>query len=56
MTILEGENQFGCGILNMVGPKKQDWWPKVDVLKENHFILRIRGSNSSSNNGHNFRK
>ena len=27
----------------MVGPKKQDFWPKINVLKGNHFILRIRG-------------
>ena len=28
----------------MVGPKKQDFWPKVNILKENHCILRIRGA------------
>ena len=28
----------------MVGPKKQDFWPKINiVLKGNHCILRIRG-------------
>ena len=26
----------------MVGPKKQDFWPKVNILKGNHCILRIR--------------
>ena len=26
----------------MVGPKKQDFWPKIDILKGNHCILRIR--------------
>ena len=31
--------QFGCGILKMVGPKKQDFWPKINILKENHCIL-----------------
>ena len=27
----------------MVGPKKQDFWPKIYILKGNHCILRIRG-------------
>ena len=27
----------------MVGPKKQDFWPKIDMLKGNQCILRIRG-------------
>ena len=36
--------QFGCGILKMVGPKKQDFWPKIYILKGNHCILRIRGA------------
>ena len=27
----------------MVGPKKQDLWPKINLLKGNHFIFRIRG-------------
>jgi hypothetical protein len=38
-----GHCQFGCGILKMVGPKKQDFWPKINILKGNHCILRIRG-------------
>ena len=29
----------------MVGPKKQDFWPTINiVLKENHCILRIQGA------------
>ena len=28
----------------MVAPKKQDFWPKINILKGNHFILRIRGA------------
>ena len=28
----------------MVGPKKQDFWPKINTLKGNHCILRIRGA------------
>ena len=28
----------------MVGPKKQDFWPKINILKENHCILRIWGA------------
>jgi hypothetical protein len=27
----------------MVGPKKQEFWPKINMLKGNHCILRIRG-------------
>ena len=26
----------------MVGPKKQDFWPKINILKGNQCILRIR--------------
>ena len=26
----------------MVGPKKQDFWPKIIILKGNHCILRIQ--------------
>ena len=36
--------QFGCGILKMVGPKKQEFWPKINLLKGNDCILRIRGA------------
>ena len=28
----------------MVGPKKQDFWQKINILKGNHCILRIRGA------------
>ena len=28
----------------MVGPKKQDFWPKINILKGNHCILRVRGA------------
>ena len=31
--------QFGCGISKMVGSKKQSFWPKINTLKWNHFIL-----------------
>ena len=27
----------------MVGPKKQDIWPKINILKGNHCILRVQG-------------
>ena len=23
--------QFGCGISNMVAPKKQDFWPRINI-------------------------
>ena len=28
----------------MVGPKKQDFWQKINILKGKHCILRIRGA------------
>ena len=28
----------------MVGPKKQKFWPKINILKGNHGILRIWGA------------
>ena len=28
----------------MVAPKMQDFWPKINILKGNHCILRIRGA------------
>ena len=28
----------------MVGPKKQDFWPKINILKENHCIFRLQGA------------
>ena len=28
----------------MVGPNKPDFWPKINMLKGNHCILRIRGA------------
>ena len=28
----------------MVGSKKQDFWPKINLLKGSHCILRIRGA------------
>ena len=28
----------------MTGPKKQDFWPKINILKGNHCILRIQGA------------
>ena len=33
-----------CGILKMVGPKKQDFWPKINKLEGNHCILRLLGA------------
>ena len=28
----------------MVGPKNQDFWPKISIHKGNHCIFRIRGA------------
>ena len=35
--IENGEYQFGCGISKMVGPKKQDFWPRITILKRIFF-------------------
>ena len=47
------DNQFGCGISKMVGPKKQDYWPKINILEggKNKIVLK---NVSSSKNGHDF--
>jgi len=29
--------QFGRGISKMVGPKKQGFWPRINILKGNSF-------------------
>ena len=47
--------QFGCGILKMVGPKKQDFWPKINIPKGNHRIFSNTGSAGLSKIGHGFR-
>ena len=36
--------QFRCGILKMIDLKKQNFWPKINILKGNHCILRKRGA------------
>ena len=36
--------QFRCWILKMIDPKKQNFWPKINILKGNHCILRKRGA------------
>ena len=28
----------------MVGPKKQDFWPKINILNGNHCVSRIWGA------------
>ena len=28
----------------MEGPKKQDFWTEINIIKGNHCILRIRGA------------
>jgi hypothetical protein len=28
----------------MVGHKKQDFWPKINIIKGNHRILRLQGA------------
>ena len=26
-------SEFGCGISKLVGPKKQDFWPRINILE-----------------------
>ena len=47
-------NRYAKYILNMVGPKKQDLWPKINLLKGNHNIFENMGSTSSSKIGLDF--
>ena len=28
----------------MMGPKKQEFWPKINILQRNHFFLKIQGA------------
>ena len=44
MSSMLSKYRFGCGILKMVGHKKQDFWSKVNIIKEKNCILRIRGA------------
>jgi hypothetical protein len=40
----------------MVGPKEQDFWPKINILKGKHCILRKRGAPVHQKIGNDFRK
>ena len=33
--------QFGCGILKMVGPKEQDFWPKINIQGDKYVSERF---------------
>ena len=35
--VLAQQYQFGFGILKMVGPKKYDFWPKINIPTEEIF-------------------
>ena len=35
-------DQFGCGILKMVGPIMQDFCPRINMLKGNFFKTILR--------------
>ena len=34
--------QFSCGILKMVGPKKQDFWPRIKSVDELPFVKKCQ--------------
>ena len=44
---------FICKISSIVGSKKQDFWPKINILKEKKILSM---NVSSSKIGHDFRK
>ena len=31
--------KFGCGILKKVGPKRQNFWPRINILKGKFFKI-----------------
>ena len=37
------KGQFGCGILKIVGPKMQDFCPRINMLKGNFFLNNLTG-------------
>ena len=39
--------QFSCEILKMVGPKKQDFWRRINILKEFFFKNPLMNYGSS---------
>ena len=38
--------QFGCGILKLMGSKKQDFWPRIKILRG--FFLNLSPMNDDS--------
>ena len=48
--------QFGCGILKMVGPKKQDFLSENQYTTRKSLYFENAGSASWSKIGHDFRK
>ena len=44
MSDLKYERFCGCEILKMVGPKMQAFCPRIDMVKGNRCILRIRAA------------
>ena len=45
MPNTEGSKSLNISLVvefsKLVGPKKQEFWPKINILKGNHCILRI---------------
>jgi hypothetical protein len=33
-----GQYQFGCGNSKMLGPKKQEFWHRIGILKRKKFL------------------
>ena len=44
----EHPGQFGCGISKMIGLKKQDFWPRINILKGYFFLNSVDYSSSKS--------
>ena len=42
--------QFGCGISKMVGPKKQDFWPRINIPTQRKSLYFMITMNESLSN------
>ena len=42
--------QFGCGISKMAGPKKQDFWPRINIPTQRKSLYFMITMNESLSN------
>ena len=53
VNVISATLHFGCGISNMVGPKMQEFWPRINIHIGNHCILTIDAAHSCQKIGMN---